>query len=325
MSYEEIDKDIFVNHLELADALILDCDGTLVNINRSYNACIKYTVGFMLELLSNKRWYDYVTDDLIQAFRATGGFNNDIDTCYACILAAVASNTDDIDKAREFAFKIAERSDARGIVSVEEQLSDIAIKDKLNYPSSNSLLTRAFDEFFYGRELFKEIYKQEPRFNDGKGFIEYDELIINNLTIDAFKNSFDDRLAIVSGRSRIATEYALKDMLDKFNLEASVFIEDEERNAMKNNLSIKVGKPEPYSIIRSMKAMEVDNAICIGDSVEDLIMSRNAMKHGYEVQFIGIYDNGLDAIKQLSIFKDKHADAIVRDINLVPRLLEAIC
>lgn len=325
MSYEEIDKDIFVNHLELADALILDCDGTLVNINRSYNACIKHTVGFMLELLSNKRWYDYVTDDLIQAFRATGGFNNDIDTCYACILASIAANTDDIDKAREFAFKIAERADARGIISVEDQLSDIAIKDKLNYPSSNSLLARVFDEFFYGRELFKEIYKQEPRFNNGKGFIEYDELIINNLTIDAFKNIFDDRLAIVSGRSRIATEYALKDMLDAFNLEASVFIEDEERNATKNNLSIKVGKPEPYSIIRSMKAMKVDNAICIGDSVEDLIMSRNAMKHGYKVQFIGIYDNGLDAIKQLSIFKDKHADAIVRDINLVPRLLEAIC
>ena len=317
MSYKNV-KGMLINHLELADALILDCDGTLVNIDRSYNACIKYTVGFILELLFNKRWYDYVNDQLIQALRATGGFNNDIDTCYACILAAVASNSNDIDEARRYAFKIAENADARGIVSVEEQI-DLHIKE-LNYPSSNSLLARTFDEFFYGKELFKQIYVQEPRFNDGKGFIEHDKLIIDDSTLDYLKDVFDDNIAIVSGRSKIASEYALKDMLNRFNLAASVFIEDEERSKNK-----KVGKPEPYSIIRSMDAMQVDNAICIGDSVEDLLMARNAMNHGYKVQFIGVYENGLDAKRQLDIFKDKRADAIVKDINVVPELLKLIC
>ena len=142
-------------NLETADALILDCDGTLINVNNSYNACIKYTVGFTLELLFGKSWYDLVTDDLIQAFRATGGFNNDIDTCYACILAAITNN--DIDDARTSAFKLAERADARGIVSVEEQLK--MDKPYIDYKELASI----FDEFFYGRELFKKIYNEEPK------------------------------------------------------------------------------------------------------------------------------------------------------------------
>lgn len=317
-------RSIIINNLESSDALILDCDGTLVNINNSYNACIKYTVGFILELLADKKWYNFVTDNLIQAFRATGGFNNDIDTCYACILSAIVSHTDNIDEAREFAFKIAERADARGIVSVNELLRDKRldnIRSYLNYPSNNSLLAKTFDEFFYGKELFKRIYYEEPRFNDGKGFIEYDKVIISNSTLDRLKSIFDDNIAIVSGRSRIATEYALKDMLNKFNLKASVFIEDEERYAMKNNLNIKVGKPEPYSITKSLDAMRVKSAICVGDSVEDLIMSRNASKHGYNIKFIGVYENGLDSSKQFEIFKEMSADAIIKDINTLPELV----
>ncbi len=310
MSYRLIKEGIIANNLEMADALILDCDGTLVNINNSYNACIKHTVGFILELLFDKSWYDLVTDDLIQAFRATGGFNNDIDTCYACILAAIADN--DIDNARESAFKLASRADARGIVSVEEQLS--IDKSSVNYNE----LARIFDEFFYGKELFRNIYNDEPKYNNTKGFIEYDEVIISNPTLDLLKSMFDDKIAIVSGRSKLATEYALKDMLNKFNIQASVFIEDEERNGNK------IGKPEPYSIIRSMNVMNIKSAICIGDSVEDLIMSRNAIKHDYDVRFVGIYDNGLDSNKQLAIFKEMNADAIIKDINLLPELLDRI-
>ncbi len=319
MNYREISDSIYLSNIEQADALILDCDGTLVNINDSYNACIKYTVGYFLESLVSRAWYDYVTDDLIQALRATGGFNNDIDTCYACILSAVASNTDDINKAREFALSIASKADARGIASVEEELRgyDLSrVKRVLNYPSSNSILARKFDEFFYGKELFKKIYGIDA--NTTKGFIEYDQVIITEECLDDLKYRFGDNIAIVSGRSRIATEYALKSMLNKFNLSASIFIEDEERNGNR------IGKPDPYSIIRSMNSMGVKNAICVGDSVEDLLMSRNAMKYGYKVSFIGIYENGLDSNKQLNIFKELRADAIIKNINLLPKLLSLI-
>jgi len=318
MNYNLINGNIYINNIIEGAAIILDCDGTLVDISESYNACIKHTVGFFLEKLDNKPWYNFVTDRLIQILRASGGFNNDIDTSYVCILMALASKSNSIEDAREFAYKIASKSDARGIVSIEEALSNYDIhypKNVLNYPSKESILIRTFDEFFYGKELFKQIYGIDS--NIDHGFIEYDRLIITNDTLEYLKNKFNDNIAIVSGRSKIATKYTLKNMINKFNLNASVFIEDEERNGNKM-----MSKPSPYSLIRSLELMNVNKAICVGDSVEDLLMSKNAKKYGYDISFIGIYENGLDSNKQLSIFTELNADIIIRNVNLLPNVIK---
>ncbi|MEM2856013.1 MAG: hypothetical protein QW416_02810 [Candidatus Nitrosocaldaceae archaeon] len=316
---KQISDGIFVNHTIDGDALILDCDGTLVDISDSYNACIKYTVGFFLERLLDKKWYDYVTDELIQILRASGGFNNDIDACYAFILIAIASNAKDINDAREFTMNVINKADARGVPTILEILKGYDLTDVmkyLNYPSKDSILARKFDELFYGKELFNKIYGIEV--DNSRGFIEYDRLIITPQSLDVFKKVFGSNIAIVSGRSKIATEYTLKEMITSFNLRASVFIEDEERIVFDKSVS----KPSPYSLIRSMNIMNVKSAICVGDSMEDLIMARNASKYGYNVSFVGVYENGLDNEKQLSLFKRFEADAIIRNINQLPSLLE---
>ena len=336
--YRKIADNISVNEDSLSkfknlDCAIFDCDGTLVNINNSYNACIKKTVGFMLErLIGGKQWYDLVSDELILKFRMSGGFNNDTDTSYACILAGLASGSKDLDTARNFALHVATKANYQGIRSVEEYLTKSGngdavkkAKNDLNYPGlvGSSMLSTVFDEFFYGKELFLKMHRMQPRFNNGQGFIDYDEVVISDDTLQDLSKLFKKKIAIVSGRSRLATEYSLKNMLRNFNLDASVFLEDEEKEVIANNLNIRVNKPEPYALLKAMKALNAKSAISVGDSAEDIIMS-SKVGEKYPIVFCGVYGSGVDNEAQFKMFMDRDADAIIENVNLLPHLLESL-
>jgi phosphoglycolate phosphatase-like HAD superfamily hydrolase len=336
--YRKITDNISVNEDSLQkfknlECAILDCDGTLVNINDSYNACIKKTVGFMLQrLLGGKQWYDLVSDDLILKFRMSGGFNNDTDTSYASILAAFAFGKEDVDAAREFALTVAANASDQGIRSVEEYLTSTGrgdavrkAKEEIRYPGlvGSSILSTVFDEFFYGRDLFVELYGMKPKYNNAKGFIDDDEVVITCESANDLSNIFNGKMAIVSGRGKLATEYSLKSLLHHFNIDASVFIEDEEKNVVKNNLNIRVSKPEPYALLKAMKAFDAKSAISVGDSAEDIIMSRRAGDQ-YRIVFCGVYGSGIDRDAQFRMFVDREADAIIENVNLLPHLLKSL-
>ncbi|MFQ5920944.1 MAG: HAD family hydrolase, partial [Nitrososphaerales archaeon] len=284
------------------ECAILDCDGTLVNINRSYNACIKKTVGLMLERILGGReeeWYSrLVTDEIILRFRMSGGFNNDTDTSYACTVAALASGSSDLDKAREFVLEAASHAGDEGIVSVERYLSGTGhadavrrAKQALGYPGpvGSSMLTTVFDELFYGRELFAKLHGIRSEINSPRGFIEDDEAVITREVASELSKFFNGKIAIVSGRGRLATEYSLKMiLLEHFDVGASVFLEDELKAAMKGNSPERIGKPEPYALLKAMGAMNASSAISLGDSAEDIIMSRRAgEKKDHRVLFCG--------------------------------------
>jgi len=336
--YRKIAENISVNEESLSkfknlECAIFDCDGTLVDVNNSYNACIKKTVGFMLErLIGGKQWYDLVSDELILKFRMSGGFNNDTDTSYSCIVSALASGSKDAETARNFALHVASKANYQGIRSVEDYISkagnsDAVKKSKndLNYPGpvGMSILSTVFDEFFYGKELFLKMHRMQPRFNNSHGFIDGDIVVISDDTVHDLSKLFKKKMAIVSGRSRLATEYSLKNMLHNFNLDACVFLEDEEKEVIANNLNIKVNKPEPYALLKAMKALDAKSAISVGDSAEDIIMSRKVGEK-YPTIFCGVYGTGIDSDAQYQMFVDKDADAIIENVNLLPMLLNSI-
>jgi phosphoglycolate phosphatase-like HAD superfamily hydrolase len=317
------------------ECAIFDCDGTLVNINDSYNACIKHTAGFILERMTGgKQWYDLVTDEIILKFRMSGGFNNDNDTTYVSVLAALAAKTDDPELARKFILNIVTHADENGIVSIERYLSDVGFsdlvkksKDMLQYPApvGASLLGRAFDEFFYGKKLFVKMHGMEPMFNNSNGFIDGDKVVISSESAKEFSKIFNRKIAIVSGRSMLATEYTLKPILHYFNKDACVFIEDEENEVMRNNLNLQVKKPFPYALLKSMKALNSKSALCVGDSVEDMLMARKASENGYvQTLFCGVYGAVPDPDLQFKVFMERKADTIIENVNLLPTLLKSV-
>ncbi|MEW5839660.1 HAD-IA family hydrolase [Nitrososphaera sp.] len=311
------------------DCALFDIDGVLVDIRKSYNEAIKKTVEFVLEQTGKGTKKSTgqatavasaaVTDRLILRFRQSGGFNNDTDTSYAIALALMANPQQSAAKARKFLEQVAENADETGIVSVEKFLAPYGIekhKELLAYPApvNESYIGRVFDELFYGPGLFEKQNGSRPKYcRPKRPFIANDRLVVSRKTMEALRQTLGDRLAIVSGRSRLAAEYSLRPVWKYFNLDACVFLEDEPREH---------AKPNPYAVKRAMSATGARTAVYAGDSAEDMMMARRAQKEaGYDIAFVGIYGFSPQPALTVRQFKEQGADAVARDVNALPKLL----
>ena len=303
------------------DCALFDIDGVLVDIRKSYNAAIKKTVEFMLKQTTGKAFRGLVTDQIILKFRQSGGFNNDTDTTYAITLAMLANPQKNIASARKFLIKVAENADESGYASVEKFLADFGVekwKGVLAYPApvKDSTLARVFDELFYGPELFRKQNNLEPKYASGRPLIKNDKLAVSKKTMQKLHRMFNGNLAIVSGRSRLAAEYSLAPVMQYFNIDACVFLEDEKRE---------YAKPNPYAIKRAMQAMGANTAVYAGDSAEDLLMARRAEKEtGKKIAFVGIYGYSPQPAKTMAKFKREGVEALAKSVNQLPNTINKV-
>lgn len=302
------------------DCALFDIDGVLVDIRKSYNAAIKKTVAFMIREFSGKTYRNLVTDQIILKFRQTGGFNNDTDTSYAITLAMLANPQKNTMDGRRFLAKVAENADESGIGSVEKYLASFGAekwKRKLAYPAPvrDSVLARVFDELFYGPELFEKQNNLEPKYSrGGRPLIRNDRLVVSRQTMKRLDTTFSGKLAIVSGRSRLAADHSLGPIMKYFDPVASVFLEDEKRE---------YAKPNTFAIKHAMEALNAKTAVYAGDSAEDLLMARRAEKElGVRIDFVGIYGYSAEPKKIAAGFRKEGVVAIA-NVNQLTRTLKA--
>jgi phosphoglycolate phosphatase-like HAD superfamily hydrolase len=306
----------------LPESIIFDVDGVLIDVRRSYNLAIKNTVTFILNKINPLLCFDsFVTDKIIAQLRQTGGFNNDVDTCYAILLTVLCNNQSAINEARAFVSYMTQNLKGLGIRFVEEFLTSRfsthpvkKYKNLLNYPGSvgNSLLTTVFDEIFYGPQLFLMQHNIEPRYYFGEPLIDNDRMIIRKETMKKLSIIFDGRISIVTGRSRLAAEYSLESLYEYICSNACVFLDDESR---------KYAKPNPYALRRATEMLSTKSTIYVGDSMEDLLMAKKAEEYNIKTTFIGAYDYSLDPSKTIHQLTMNGADAIIKSVNQLPNML----
>jgi phosphoglycolate phosphatase-like HAD superfamily hydrolase len=302
------------------DCALFDVDGVLVDVRKSYNSAIKKATEFMLGRLAGKPMRGLVTDRIILKFRQSGGFNNDADTTYAIALATLSNPSKNLTQARKFLLTVAENADETGIAAVEKFLAPYGIekwKGELSYPApvSESILARVFDEFFYGPTLFKRQNGLEPKYWKGKALINNDVQVVTAMTLRWLHKIFGGKLAMVTGRSRIAADYSLKKLARYFDLDASVFLEDEKRE---------YAKPNPYAVKRAMESMDAKSAAYSGDSAEDLLMARRAEKElGTSIAFVGIYGFSPEPLKTLENFRRLGVRNTAKTVNQLPTIIKA--
>jgi HAD superfamily phosphatase len=311
--------------LSSVDCALFDIDGVLVDVRNSYSLAIKMTIEFVTKLMMGTSFSrKLVPDTLLLKFKQTGGFNNEIDICYAIILALLSRpiNESPSDK-RNFLFTVAENANETGIFSVEEYLSTLSTPshiEKLNadlvYPApvGRSLLPTVFDEFFYGPALFQEQHNMKPLYYHGKPLIENDKMIIRDRTLKIISEKFHGNLATISGRSRIAAQHTLRSLFKLFNPMASVFLEDEDRIHW---------KPNPYSIKKAMNCLGAKTAFYVGDSIEDLYMAKQAERADeIKILFVGVYGCSVRPEETVRKFIDGHADIVIKNVNSLFQLVD---
>ena len=150
-------------------------------------------------------------------------------------------------------------------------------------------------------------------FAQGIGFlIKNDKVIVNSELIESLKKKFNDKIAFVTVRGFNAISSSLKEILNQFNVENSVFLEDEARD---------LAKPNPQSLIRAMKGLSSKNCLYVGDSMEDMILAQKASEFGFQATFCGIYGSGKLPEMKKKLFAEDDVPLIVETINQLPDIL----
>ena len=321
MTLEKKDSGIFLdtsvtNMLNRIDAVIFDCDGVLIDITKSYDLTIIKTTQYFLENFAKIDDAIKLDFQIIEGFKSTGGFNDEVDLTYAAIISIVAAKKL-MKNQREFIFDVIDNSDSSGIVSVEkyiETLVDISnVKKIISYPGKHeeNLLYKIFDQIFYGPELYSKIYQKNSQFCE-PGLIEQDDVILTEKLIEKLRNKFSSKIALVTGRGKKSVEYSLQKLLEKFDLENSFFLEDESRE---------LAKPNPKSLLDSLTGMSSKFPLYVGDSMEDFLMVKKINNMGYSATFCGIIGTSKNPNEKFSLFEKNGASIVVDSIDQIPKIL----
>jgi len=325
MTLKEINPGIYANdsiisELNDVDGIIFDCDGVLVDVTNSYDLAIQRTTAYVLKEIAGIQKFEPITSKIIDEFKATGGFNDEVDLTYASILSLAAANSLG-KRGSQFILEVIENADASGINSVEKYLekSDSQIselKTKLDYPNGKqqNLLYSIFDQIFYGPELYSKLFNKESKFTE-QGLIENDIVLAKKEMLEILEKKFDKKIAIVTGRGIESIRYSLKEILDKFNVDCSVFLEDEPRE---------LAKPNPDSLIQTIKKLNLTHSIFVGDSMEDFIMAQKATQMGNKTTFCGIIGSSKYPEDKKKLFEEKNVSLIVNSIDLLPKVLNLV-
>ena len=298
------------------DSIIFDCDGVLVDITNSYDQTIVKTTKYVLETLAKINDSIQIDFKIIDGFKSTGGFNDEVDLTYAAILSIVAAKKLKKDQT-EFINLVIDNSDSTGIKSVETFIKDQTdiseIIEQLSYPGSHkdNILYQIFDQLFYGPELYSKLFKNTSKFSE-PGLIENDVVIFNNDLADKLGNKFHNQISMVTGRGKESVKYSLKHLLDKFDLQNSMFLEDEPRE---------LAKPNPQSLVNSITGMNSKSCLYVGDSMEDFIMAKKATILGNNTTFCGIIGTSKNPEEKLQLFEQNEAILVLDSINLLPKVL----
>jgi len=321
MTLEKKSEGIYVDdsHVDLfekIDGIIFDCDGVLIDITKSYDLAIIKTTQYVLEKFAKITNSVNVDFKIIDGFKSTGGFNDEVDLAYAAIISLVTAQKLEKNQT-EFIFDVIKNSDSSGILSVEkyiENLVDISeIKNQLSYPGTHhqNPLYQIFDQLFYGPKLYEKLFQNKSQFTE-PGLIEQDDVILNESLLELLQKKFDSKIAMVTGRGKESVSYSLKGMLQKFNLDNSVFLEDESRD---------LAKPNPKPLFDSIKGMNSNVTLYVGDSMEDFIMAKKVTEMGSKVVFCGIIGTSKNPQEKLELFEKNEAILVVDSIHLIPKVL----
>jgi len=321
MTLTEKSEGIYINDSEFdvlneIDAIIFDCDGVLIDISKSYDLTILKTTRYILENFAKIDDSIDIDFKIIDGFKSTGGFNDEVDLTYAAIISLVAAKKLEKDQTN-FIFDVIKNADSSGILSVEKYLEnqvDISdIKKQLSYPGTHheNPLYQIFDQLFYGPQLYQKLFRNSSKFSE-PGLIEQDDVILNNSLLEKLQKKFDSKIAIVTGRGKKSISYSLKTLLEKFDLKNSVFLEDESRE---------LAKPNPQPLINSIKGMNSVSTLYVGDSMEDFIIAKKATEFGSKTIFCGIIGTSKNPLEKLELFQRNGAILVLDSINLLPNVL----
>lgn len=297
------------------DSIIFDCDGVLVDVTESYDRTIAKTCRYVLGEIAGIDSID-IDHKIIDGFKASGGFNDEVDLTYAAILSLYAAERLGREPL-EFVRDVISHADGTGIRSVRNYIKSACdISNVLSRLGSlddrhDNYVYSIFDQIFFGPHLYKKLFGRISRFSE-PAMISRDRIILSESLLRTLQDWFGGQMAIVTGRGIESIRYSLGGLLGYFDVKSSAFLEDEPRS---------LAKPNPATLIRAVQSMGSKNCLYVGDSMEDFMMARDATRAGNPTTFCGIVGTSTSPEDRRKMFRDSGADLILESINDIPKAL----
>ena len=320
MTQELYISDDIIQKIRKFDSIIFDCDGVLVDIRNSYDHTINKTISAIMNELFDEKISDVVNSKILYGLKATGGFNDEVAVVYAIVMTLVASKKSNIEF-KKLIFDVIDNANESGINSINnyfinQNIDLTKIKLKLDYENSRkvSYIHRIFNQLFYGPTLYEEIFNEKSQFTE-KPLIDLDNVVLDDNLMSKLKTRFGTKISTVTGRGNFAFSYSMKNFIENFDMENSVFLEDRH---------LKLAKPNPESLIESISGINSKCSLYIGDSMEDLMMVEKCKEHGYDVSFCGIYGSSDEPELKYELFQKNNASFILESIQELPKALNLV-
>ena len=320
MNKEFFVSDEITQKISKFDSIIFDCDGVLVDIRNSYDEAINKTISAIMKELFDDNIDNIVTSKIHFGLKSVGGFNDEVAVVYAVLMTLIASKKSNI-QFEKLIIDVINNANESGINSIDayfvnKNIDLTDIKSKLDYENSRkeSYIHRIFNQLFYGPSLYQEIFNEKSKFSQSP-LIDLDKIILDENLILKLKNRFGKKITTVTGRGKFAFSYSMKNFLNNFDLQSSVFLEDR---------SLEMAKPNPKSLIESISAIDSKTSLYIGDSMEDLLMVEKCKESGYDVSFCGIYGSSDEPELKYELFQKNNASIILESIQELPKALNLV-
>ena len=318
-------KEFFVSEqviqkIQKFDSIIFDCDGVLVDIRNSYDEAINKTISaIMKELFDDDIGY-VVTSKIHFDLKAVGGFNDEVAVVYAVVMTLIASKKSNIPF-EKLILDVISNANESGINSIDtyfktQNIELTEVKSKLDYENSRkeSYIHKIFNQLFYGPTLYEEIFNEKSKFSQ-EPLIDLDEIMLDENLMSKLKIRFDKKITTVTGRGKFAFSYSMKNFLNNFDIQSSVFLEDR---------PLEMAKPNPKSLIESISAIDSKCSLYIGDSMEDLLMVEKCKESGHDVSFCGIFGSSDEPELKYELFQKNNASIILESIQELPKALNLV-
>ena len=320
MTKEFFVSEQIIQKIQKFDSIIFDCDGVLVDIRNSYDEAINKTISaIMKELFDDDIGY-VVTSKIHFDLKAVGGFNDEVAVVYAVVMTLIASKKSNIPF-EKLILDVISNANESGINSIDtyfktQNIELTEVKSKLDYENSRkeSYIHKIFNQLFYGPTLYEEIFNEKSKFSQ-EPLIDLDEIMLDENLMSKLKIRFDKKITTVTGRGKFAFSYSMKNFLNDFDTQNSVFLEDR---------PLEMAKPNPKSLIESISAIDSKCSLYIGDSMEDLLMVEKCKESGHDVSFCGIFGSSDEPELKYELFQKNNASIILESIQELPKALNLV-
>ncbi|MGC8970178.1 MAG: HAD family hydrolase [Conexivisphaera sp.] len=299
-----------LEELRSADSIILDCDGTLVDVRRSYPVAAVESARFLAVVSGHPTPPAPALSQLVPTLKESGLFNNDWDTALALYLAWV-KHVEDGRQLAEAALELASISDPAELYEMGREFSGNLL-DGCPGPPPRCYLSSVFDSIYYGLRLYTELYSSPPPIPIDHGLLEDESSMVGAVDLRALAARFNGSIGVITGRPRRAVRGPLLELLGPMMAGGRVFFTEE----------LGVQKPDPRPLLEAVSKMGSSSVIYVGDSAEDLLMVERSVTMGLRASFVGVYGAALDPGRAFRWFASRGASAIIPSPGTLHLLLD---